>query len=64
VDLVDLSAASGTLLRQILCNGRVLVQRRPEAMAGLLRNMIYHEADMMPYVRRALIDRQHRFAHG
>ena len=64
VDLVDLGAASGTLLRQILCKGRVLVQRRPEAMAGLVRSMVYHEADMMPYVRRTLIERQHRFAHG
>ena len=64
VDLVDLSTASAILLRQILCKGRVLLQRRPETMAGLVRKMIYHEADMMPYVRRTLIERQHRFAHG
>lgn len=64
VDLVDLSAASATLLRQILCKGRVLIQRQPEAMAGLVRTMIYQEADLMPYIRRTLIERQHRFAHG
>jgi uncharacterized protein len=64
VDLVDLSTACATLLRQILRKGRVLVQRDPGAMAGLVRTMVYHEADMMPYVRRTLIERQHRFAHG
>ncbi len=64
VDLVDLSTACATLLRQILRKGQVLVQRDPGAMAGLVRTMIYHEADMMPYIRRTLIERQQRFAHG
>lgn len=64
VDLVDLSATPAILLRQILCKGRVLIQRRPDALAELVRRMVYHEADMMPYVRRTLIERQHRFIHG
>ena len=64
VDLVDLSAISGTILKQVLCHGRVLIRNRPEALAELIETMIYNQTDMMPYVRRALNERQKRFAHG
>jgi predicted nucleotidyltransferase len=64
VDLVDLFSLSGTILKQVLHKGRVLIQTKPGELAGLVRKMIYNQADMMPYVSRALIERQRRFIHG
>ena len=64
VDLVDLFALSGTILKQILRKGRVLVQANKEVRAELVRKMIYNQADMMPYVSRTLVERQRRFIHG
>lgn len=63
-DLVDLFDLNGTILKQILHKGRVLVQTNPGELAGLVRKMIYNQADMMPYVFRTLIERQRRFIHG
>jgi predicted nucleotidyltransferase len=64
VDLVDLFDLSGTILKQVLHKGRVLVQTQSGALTGLVRKMIYNQADMMPYVSRTLIERQRRFIHG
>ncbi len=64
IDLVDLSTTSGTVLRQILCKGQVLVKNDPAAMETLIRRMIYNQADVMPFVLRTLEERQKRFAHG
>jgi predicted nucleotidyltransferase len=64
VDLVDLFALSGTILKQVLRKGRVLIQTKPGALAELTQRMIYNQADMMPYVSRTLIERQRRFIHG
>lgn len=64
VDLVDLRALNGTILKQILRKGRVLMQAEPGVLAGLVRKMIYNQADMMPYVSRTLLERQRRFIHG
>ncbi len=64
VDLVDIHAISGTILRQILFKGRVLVKKDPMAMAALIGRMIYNQSDVMPLVRRTLEERQKRFVHG
>jgi predicted nucleotidyltransferase len=64
VDLVDLFSLSGTILKQVLSKGRVLIQTKPGELAGLVRKMIYNQADMMPYVSRTLIERQRRFIRG
>jgi len=64
IDLVDLFTTSGTVLRQILCKGQVLVKNDPAAMETLIRRMIYNQADVMPFVIRTLEERQKRFAHG
>lgn len=63
VDLVDLFSLSGTILKQVLCQGRVLIQTKPGALTELIQRMIYNQADMMPYVLRTLIERQRRFIH-
>ena len=64
IDLADLYAMSGTILRQILCKGQVLVKNDPIAMETLIRRMIYNQSDVMPIVRRTLEERQKRFIHG
>lgn len=64
VDLVDLFALNGTILKQVLSKGRVLTQSEPGALAGLVQRMIYNQTDMMPYVTRTLVERQERFIHG
>lgn len=64
VDLVDLFALNGTILKQVLRKGQVLVQSQSGVLAGLIQRMIYNQADMMPYVTRTLIERQQRFIHG
>ncbi len=64
VDLVDLFVLNGTILKQVLCKGRILVGSRANDLAPLVRRMIYNQADMMPYVRRTLLERQERFLHG
>ncbi|MEI6892125.1 MAG: nucleotidyltransferase domain-containing protein [Pontiella sp.] len=64
VDLVDLFSLSGTILKQVLRKGRVLIETQPGARSELIRKMIYNQTDMMPYVTRTLIERQQRFIDG
>ena len=64
IDLVDLFSLSGTILKKILCEGRVVVKKNTEDLTRLTQRMIYNQADMMPYVRRTLQERQERFIHG
>ncbi len=64
VDVVDLFSLSGTLLKQILRKGRVLMETRSGTLARLLQRMIHNQSDMMPYVTRTLLERQRRFIHG
>ncbi len=64
IDLVDLFSLTGTILKQILCKGIVLIKKDPVALAGQIHKMIYNQADMMPYVYRTLRERQTRFING
>ena len=64
VDLVDLSELSGTILKQILCKGRIVIKRDSLQLAELYKRMIYNQTDMMPYVKRTLEERQQRFLNG
>lgn len=64
VDLVDLSTLSGTLLKQVLCHGRLLIKNDTNAYAALLQRMVYNQTDMRPYVTRTLLERQRRFVDG
>ena len=64
VDLVDLSELSGTILKQVLCKGRVVIKKDSHTLAELYKRMIYNQADMMPYVIRTLEERQQRFLNG
>jgi predicted nucleotidyltransferase len=64
VDLVDLFDLNGTILKQILTKGHVLLQATTGVLAELIQRMIYNQTDMMPYVSRTLMERQKRFVHG
>jgi predicted nucleotidyltransferase len=64
VDLVDLQDVSGEIVRQSLCRGRKLLQRDEALHARLVKRLWFHEADMMPYIRRILAERRRRFVPG
>ena len=64
VDLVDLMAETGPILKQALSKG-VIVQNHDKLLyARLISRMLFAEADMMPYYRRILRERRERFIHG
>jgi len=63
VDLVDLSTASGVILKEILCSGRVLIKKNPQAFIRLLERLVYNQEDVMPYYYSALRERAKRFAN-
>lgn len=64
IDLVDLFNLSGTILKQILCKGRIVFNNDTDALTRLYQRMVYNQADMMPYVTRTLMERQQRFLNG
>lgn len=64
VDLVDLFNLSGTILKQILCKGRIVINNHTSALTRLYQRMVYNQTDMMPYVTRTLMERQQRFLNG
>jgi uncharacterized protein len=58
VDLIDLAQAHGPLLQQVLTQGRLLVCKDRTRYAQLILQMVYEEADVMPYYRRILAERR------
>ena len=64
VDLVDLSAVSGLILRESLTTGVLLVNRDPDRYAGFILKMWYNQADMMPNYYTMLKAQAEEFARG
>ena len=64
VDLVDLNAVNGTLLKQILTKGRIVYKKNDAAVYRLLKRMIYNQSDFMPYYNRAVKKRVEEFTNG
>lgn len=64
LDLIDLYDLNGTILKQVLCTGKVIFRDGSNARYELMRRMIFNQADMMPYVLRTLKQRQERFING
>ena len=64
VDLVDLMAVSGPILRQALSKGVVVTNRDKDLYARLISRMLFNQADMMPYYDRILRERRTRFLNG
>lgn len=61
VDLVDLQATHGTLLKQILTKGEVIYKEDTVLYANILKRMLFADADFMPYYYRILKERRERW---
>lgn len=67
VDLVDLSSADGSLLRQILRTGKVLFSKRPGLLGTLTERLLVWQEDFEPALKAMLDARLKRFiapVHG
>jgi predicted nucleotidyltransferase len=64
VDLIDLTAVSGTILQQALCTGIILIKKQPALYAKLILKMWYNQADFMPAFNMAQKKRVEAFAYG
>jgi len=64
VDLVDLGAAKGLILTQVLTKGIVLCNKSPELRTKLTLAMLAFQEDELPLLRRILTTRARRFFHG
>lgn len=64
VDVVDLQAVNGEIVQQSLCHGVPILRQDTALHAQILSRMWFHEADMMPYIRRILAERRQRFFYG
>ena len=64
IDLVDLMAAVGPILKQALTTGMIVQNRRKSLYAQLISRMLFNQADMMPYYNRILRERRKRFLNG
>ncbi len=64
IDLSDLYALNGTILQQILCKGRLIIENRPSEYEKLVKRMIYNQADMMPLVQREQKKRLKKSLYG
>jgi predicted nucleotidyltransferase len=58
VDLIDLASAGGVILRQIVTTGKVVHCTDRHLYAELIKKMLFHEADWMPYRSRILAERR------
>ena len=56
VDVVDLHSAYGTILRQVLTKGKIVLKRSDASHAMLIKRMLFDQADMEP-LRRRIIDK-------
>jgi predicted nucleotidyltransferase len=64
VDLIDLMAETGPILKQALSKGVVVQNSDKLLYARLISRMLFAEADMMPYYHRILRERRERFING
>lgn len=67
VDLIDLSAANGALLRQILRSGKVLFAKKPSIIGFLHERLLAWQEDFEPALNALFEARRKRFSkpsHG
>ena len=64
LDLIDLQAVSGIILKEGLCSGRIVVNKAPSIYAHLMKKMWYNQADMMPNTKMILKKKCLRFVNG
>ncbi len=64
VDLIDLQRHSGLILKEALCKGIVVQNKRPAVYANMMIRMLFNQSDMMPLHDRILKERRKAFVHG
>ena len=64
IDLIDLMAETGPILKQALSKGVVVENGDKLLYARLISRMLFLETDMMPYYYRILRERRTRFING
>ena len=64
VDLIDLQAVSGLILKEVLCSGKVVLNKVPAIYAQLMKKMWYNQEDMMPNTKMILKKKCLRFVNG
>ena len=64
IDLIDLMAVSGPVLKKALSTGKIILNLDKNLYARLISRMLFDEADMMPYYHRTLRERRRRFLNG
>ncbi|MEN8259451.1 MAG: nucleotidyltransferase domain-containing protein [Pseudomonadota bacterium] len=58
VDLIDLQTAGGLILHRALTRGQLLHCTDRSLYAEIIKKMLFHQADFMPYRRRILAQRR------
>jgi predicted nucleotidyltransferase len=64
VDIVDMRAVSGTILKQALSSGQIIKKDSNPTLVFLMKKLWYDQADMMPLVDRIAQSHIRRFIHG
>lgn len=64
IDLIDLRAASGVLLQQIIANRKTLVNHDPELYGNFIAKQVTEAADFMPLYDAILRAKRDRFING
>ena len=64
IDLIDLMADSGLVLRQALSKGVLVRNSNKNPYARIISRMLFDHADMSPYYNRILRERRMRFLNG
>ena len=64
VDLIDLKAVSGPILKEALCTGEVIRKSSVIQFAQLIKKMLYNQSDMMPNSLIMLSRHCERFING
>ena len=57
VDLVDLRQSHGAILQEVLCRGKLLLNRNPKAFEALLKRMWYEREDDQRYSEKTIKER-------
>lgn len=64
IDLIDLHSVNGHILKNVLCNGEVVIKKSIPLLAFFYKKMWYNQADMMPKTRMILEKQVKRFING
>lgn len=64
LDLIDLQTTHGTILKQILTKGSVLFCHDTTLYAGIMKRMLFNDADFMPYYFRTLKEQRERWINN